>query len=166
MSTTTNDDSQTYCIETTISTGSIEDPVTGEKHEIADGEIDVSRPDSAAALVDTQQHLAFAGDGPTDGAVHAAQKERFEFAESDVCMAFAEDHYLTFEEMNLDPANGFDPEADPAYNDPRMKAQTAYNDLQENGRDSEGEYLRALPSTSDQEEFVTFLRKKGLIDNE
>lgn len=166
MSTTTNSDSQTYRIETTISSATIEDPVTGEKHEITDGGIDVSRPDSAAALVDSHNNLAFAGDGPTDGAVHAAQKERFEFAESDVCMAFAEDHYLTFEEMNLDPANGFDPEADPAYNDPRMKATKAYTDLQENGHDFEAEYLRALPTTSDQGDFVVFLREKRLIDNE
>jgi hypothetical protein len=166
MSTTNDTTEQTYRIETKVSAGTIEDPVTGEKHDITDDGIEVSRADSAAALVNSHNTLSFAGSGPTDDAIHAAQTDRFEFAESDVCMAFADDHYRSFEEMNLDPANGFDPEADPANNDPRMKATKAYNDLQEHGHESEAAYLRALPTTVTQEEFVAFVREEGLIENE
>lgn len=172
MSTNNDDARQTYRIETNISAGHITDPVTAEQHDVdakedgKGGVIEVSRPDSARALVENSNTFDFAGSAPTPEAVAEAQRDRFEFAESDVCMAFANQYHHSFEEMDLGPANGFDPEVDPTYNDPRMKAAKAYTNLRENGHDYEAEYLRALPSTSDQEEFVTFLRKKGLIDNE
>jgi len=166
MSTTNDTTEQTYRIETNLSGGAVEDPVTGERHNITDGEIEVSRADSAAAIVDSHGHLTFAGSGPTDDAIHNAQTDRFEFAESDVCMTFAKSHYRSFEEMDLDPANGFDPESDAAINDPRMKAQKAYQELQAGGYDSEAAYLRALPYIDAQEEFVGFIREEGLITND
>lgn len=172
MSTTTNDDDQTYRIETNISAGHITDPVTAEQHDIdakedgKGGVIEVSRPDSALELVENSNTFDFAGSAPTPEAVAEAQRDRFEFAESDVCMAFANQYHRSFEEMDLDPAEGYDPRDGAAINDPRMKASKAYTNLRENGHDYEAEYLRALPSTSDQEDFVAFLREEGLIDYE
>lgn len=172
MSTNNDDAGQTYRIETTVTAGQIEDPVTGEHHDIdakddgKGGEIELSRPDSAQALVENSNTFDFAGPAPTPEAVAEAQRERFEFAESDVCMAFANQYHRSFEEMDLGPAEGYDPRDGAATNDPRMKAAKAYTELQENGYDCEAEYLRALSSTSDQEEFVAFLREEGLIDSE
>lgn len=169
MSTNYSDSDKTYRIETTISGGTIEDPVTGERHEVVSdddgrgGEIEVTRPDSAQALVRGSNAMDFAGDAPTTGEVEAAQKARFEFGDTDVCMSFAESYHRDFESMSLDPAEGFDPKEGAANNDPRMKAGKMYHDLKERGYESEAAYLRALPSVGIQTDFCDYLTEHEAI---
>ncbi|MDS0258613.1 hypothetical protein NDI56_04200 [Haloarcula sp. S1CR25-12] len=158
------DNEQTYRIETKTSAGHIEDPVTGEQHEIEPhddkrgGVIEVDRPDSAKYIVDSSSRRQFAEKAPSAKAVQKAQSEQFDFAGSAVCEAFAAKQG-DFGSQTLDPTEGFDPATDSPNNDKRMKAVKMYETLLSEGHDDEAGYLRSLGGIGRQEEFVNYLRK-------
>jgi len=172
MSTNYSNSDQTYRIETKTSAGSIEDPITGEQYEIdgyedgRGGVIEVARPDSAKHIVDSTSRRRFLSQAPTSDAVAKARQERFEFAHSDVALQFNQKEYGTFEEVDLHPAEGFDPKHDAPNNDARMKATKAYRTLLENGHDAEAAYLRVLPNVDTQADFARFVLEQGLISYE
>jgi hypothetical protein len=162
MSVLSNDDT-TYRIETTVSSGHITDPVTGERHEVEGGEIEVPRPDSAQYLVDGNGGLEFVGNPPTDNAVREAQREAMDFEATDLCVAFADKRNDTVGGQSFNPADGFDPKTDAPTNGPRIKARNAYADLLDAGMDDEAAYLRALTKIERQEQFVKFLQERGAL---
>lgn len=168
MSLTNSDKS--YKIETKVSHGFIEDPITGESHTIESyedkrgGTIEVDRPDSAKYIVDSGSRMSFVSKAPTEKAVKEAQRQEFDFAGSAVCESFASRRSETLGGQDLSKSDGFDPATDPAYNDPRLKTENTYQALIDSGYDDEAGYLRALPSVDKQEAFVTFLRESGEVD--
>lgn len=154
-----------YQIETKISAGKIEDPVTGETHEIdpfedkRGGTITVDRPDSAKYIVDTASRRSFVDKAPTAEAVKEAQRETFDFAGSPVCESFASTRGDTLGSQDLSPSAGFDPESDAPRNDYKIKVLETYEALQSGGYDDEAAYLRSLPSLDKQERFVSHVRE-------
>jgi hypothetical protein len=171
MSAITNDDDQTYQVETKVSAGKIEDPVTGEAHKIdpydddRGGVIEVERPDSAKYIVDQSESHRFVSKAPTAEAVKEAEKDHFNFAGSDVCVTFAKRYgNNSLGSQPLDPSDGFDPATDPAHNGQRLKIMQAYDRLDEAGYGDEAAYLRALVSPSLQNDFIKFARKRLEVD--
>jgi hypothetical protein len=160
------DSDKTYRIETRVSVGQIEDPITGEQHKIdpyeddRGGTIEVDRPDSAKYIVDKRSRRRFVGKAPSADAVKEAQREEFDFAGNEICEAFAERFNQTLGSQTLEPTEGFDPMTGQMRNDTRLKIAQMYESLQDSGYSNEAEYLRALGSLSQQEEFVTFVREQ------
>ncbi|WP_158853808.1 hypothetical protein [Halorhabdus sp. CUG00001] len=166
MSTILNSD-KSYQIETKVGAGSIEDPVTGERHEINSyedergGTIEVERPDSAKYIVDSSGQFSFASKAPSAKAVKKAQKDALEMETvPDHILAFAKGQPTPLGEQVLDVSKGFDPETDDAYNGPRMKAVKMYDRLQSEGYTDEARYLRLLGNLNYQEEFADYVREE------
>lgn len=169
MSMNYSNSDKTYRIATKVSAGTIEDPITGEKHKIEShddrrgGVIEVARPDSAQYIVDGNSRAEFVGTGPSEQAVEEAQLEEFDFAGSEVCESFAAKRGETMGSQTLDPAVGFDPKSGDVINDKRLKVFKVYEQLQSDGYDDEAGYLRALPSVDTQDDFAGFVLEQGLV---
>ena len=161
-----------YTIETPTGAGHITDPVDGGVHYEIDpyedergGTIEVDRADSAKYIVDSGDRLRFVSKAPTAKAVKEAEKERFDFAGSDICVAFAKRFgNNSLGSQTLDVSEGFDPVTDTAHNDRKMKVTNAYNRLDESGYTDEAGYLRALATLAEQNDFVSFAREQLGVD--
>lgn len=165
MSESKFDSEQTYRIDTQVKAGSVEDPVTGEMYGLEDGIVEVSRPDSAQYLVQSNSRFEYVGNEPTEKAIKEAEKEAHGFDMDDVIHTFAGGHrHGSIASQEYGAGEGFDPKSGDAINDPRMKAKNGYEALREMGEHNLAEYLRALPKTSLQENFVDYLRESEGMD--
>ncbi|WP_254830468.1 hypothetical protein [Haloglomus salinum] len=153
-----------YRIECKLSAGKVKDPVTGEAHEIEGfedkrgGTIEVARADSAHYIVDTNSRMSFVGEAPTESEVEAAERERCDWATTDLCREFLESRSKRPGEYDMAPERGFDPESDQPRNDKKIRAMQVYEALQANGYEDEAGFLRALPNLSLQDKFAKFVR--------
>lgn len=165
MSESKSTDSEAYRISTNISSGKVKDPVTGEAHDIdatsdTSGEITVTNPYSAETLVEESNGFEFIGAEPADHEVRRAQKSALglETVAAHI-LDFAESKSGTLGNQTLDASEGFDPETDTPYNDPRLKVAEMYDTLQDSGHTDEARYLRLLGNVGHQEEFVDHARE-------
>lgn len=167
MSANSNTD-KSYKIETGgVSAGNVEDPVTGESHTIESledkrgGTIEVTNPYSARTLVKESNSFEFAESGPSDHEVQRAQQSALGMESvPDHVVEFAEQYGQTLGKQSLEASEGFDPVAsDGPTNDTQLKVTQMYETLQQAGYRSEAKYLRLLPSTDRQDEFVAHVRE-------
>lgn len=143
-----------------VSTGVVTDPIEGTEHSVEDGEFEITNAASADILTSGHPNVNFADARPSKKEIEKARKEQLgDWATSEIVYAFEESRNRVPGELEgMGIENGFDPEFDSAYNDPRMKVTKTYNRLLDEDCDLEAEYLRHLPDTGEQDRFRKFLQ--------